>query len=147
VTVALAPCPGCGRHVRLDERACPFCGVAIAALAAAPTTTRRLTRAAAFAFSASLSTAALLGCGGTADSGIPATDSGSGGGGADTGTTGKDATPDIGSPGPMYGAAFVDAGTDGAKDAAADGSKDDGGGMVLYGAPPYGIPPMDSGKD
>lgn len=31
----LAPCPGCGRHVRRDEAACPFCGAD--APAAAPT--------------------------------------------------------------------------------------------------------------
>jgi hypothetical protein len=27
---SLAPCPGCGRHVKSDETACPFCLAALA---------------------------------------------------------------------------------------------------------------------
>ncbi|MFO0629585.1 MAG: hypothetical protein U0325_28675 [Polyangiales bacterium] len=49
----LIPCPACARHLRADERRCPFCDVAIAdeaRAAVAPDTTRRLSRAAAFAF-------------------------------------------------------------------------------------------------
>ncbi len=29
---SLLPCPGCGRHVRRDEDACPFCGREVGSL-------------------------------------------------------------------------------------------------------------------
>ncbi len=65
----LSPCPGCQRHVRIDEHACPFCGGALPTTfrGASPPTlpARDLTRAALFAF-----TAAIAGCddpGSTAD--------------------------------------------------------------------------------
>jgi hypothetical protein len=64
----LAPCPSCRRHVRIDERACPFCAAALPELA--PRTIARggrLSRAAVFA-GASLLTAA---CGGKAQPADP----------------------------------------------------------------------------
>ena len=146
--MALAPCVGCGRHVEIEEGTCPFCGAVLVGLQAAPTTNRRLTRAAAFAFSASVAAAALVGCGGSTDGGTPLTEAGTDtGAGSETGT-------DTGSPGPMYGAAFIDGGSDSgaAKDSGVDAGQDsgvtpnDGGGMTLYGAPPYGLPPSDAGK-
>ena len=52
----LRPCPGCSRHVRVTEGACPFCGVLLEpAFRAAPAPippSRRLSRAALFAFGA-----------------------------------------------------------------------------------------------
>lgn len=52
----LAPCPGCSRHVRALETACPFCGSTLdaqfraAAARRTSTPARRLGRAALFAF-------------------------------------------------------------------------------------------------
>jgi hypothetical protein len=50
----LRPCPGCSRHVRVSEVACPFCGVSLdASFAAAPAPippSVRLSRAALFAY-------------------------------------------------------------------------------------------------
>jgi hypothetical protein len=55
---ALLPCPSCARHVRSTEPACPFCGAAVAfSHRKRPPKLRRLTRAAAWAFGASLSVA------------------------------------------------------------------------------------------
>jgi hypothetical protein len=62
----LIQCPGCRRHVQLIETACPFCEGALAEsdrAHRAPDTTRRLTRAAAFVFGASVATTAIIGCG------------------------------------------------------------------------------------
>ncbi len=50
----LRPCPGCSRHVRVSEGACPFCAASLdASFRAAPAPvppSRRLSRAAHFAF-------------------------------------------------------------------------------------------------
>ena len=50
----LRPCPGCSRHVRVSEGACPFCAASLdASFRAAPAPvppSRRLSRAALFAF-------------------------------------------------------------------------------------------------
>src|SRR5580704_14975853 len=88
----LHPCAACARHVLCSERACPFCGAAIAVCSASPGSLsepfRRMTAAAAVAAGG----AALTGCssGGTAvplygGAGEGAYDSGSGdvGGGSD----------------------------------------------------------------
>jgi hypothetical protein len=151
--IALAPCRGCGRHVKVSEAACPFCGAVAEGLSVTPGTTRRLGRAAAFAFTTTLGAAQAAGCAGFTDGSSidkPATvDSG-----ADTG--GVQA---------LYGAVYVDAGQDAAKDsgsgsadAATDAGVDsgpadsgadakEGGGIVpLYGAPAYGLPAPDAGK-
>jgi hypothetical protein len=49
----LRPCPGCSRHARVSEAACPFCGAALdSSFRAAPAPVRpaaRLSRAALFA--------------------------------------------------------------------------------------------------
>lgn len=58
--MTLAPCTGCGRHVRLDEASCPFCGEGVAERPRVPSTrVGRLTRAAIFYLGAS---AAVVGC-------------------------------------------------------------------------------------
>jgi hypothetical protein len=46
----LIPCEGCNRHVRADDKACPFCGAAITVVPIArPVLDGRLSRAAVFA--------------------------------------------------------------------------------------------------
>jgi hypothetical protein len=58
--MTLTPCPRCSRHVRAGDPACPFCGAAIGfSSRKQPARFRRFTRAAAWAFGASLS---LVGC-------------------------------------------------------------------------------------
>ena len=109
----LAPCASCSRHVRTSEAACPFCAAPLTNRAIpieAPGTTQRVSRAAAFALTASL---AVTGCGGTVVQGAP------------------------GDSGPRDGSSKSDATTDGAPD-------DEGGPLVHYGAPPYGLPPGDA---
>lgn len=57
----LVACPSCARHVRIDAPACPFCAVSLteASLEAVPDAGgRRLSRAAMFAFAATVATAA-----------------------------------------------------------------------------------------
>jgi hypothetical protein len=53
-TAHLRPCPGCSRHVRVSEGACPFCAASLdASFKATPAPmgpSRRLSRAALFAF-------------------------------------------------------------------------------------------------
>jgi hypothetical protein len=62
----LEPCPACQRHVRTDERVCPFCAAEIAdAMARAPKRAQpvqRLGRAALLSFGLSAGAAALTGC-------------------------------------------------------------------------------------
>jgi len=61
--MAFAPCPSCRRHVRVDEAACPFCGVAIASLRATPDATSRMSRARLFVFATTVGvTAATIAC-------------------------------------------------------------------------------------
>jgi hypothetical protein len=66
----LRPCPGCSRHVRVSEGACPFCGVLLEPafhVAPAPVgPSKRLSRAALFAFgtgAAVLSPVVVVDCG------------------------------------------------------------------------------------
>ena len=132
----LAPCPGCSRHVKTSERTCPFCkgalpeSIADAALPGAP---GRLSRAAAFAFTASLAVSGAVvsatGCtnGVSSTTGDASANDGSGPGPNDDG--GNQAA--YGSPAPLYGAVPVDSGPD------------DSGGIGVK----YGGPPIDSGGD
>ncbi len=126
---SLAPCPSCSRHLRTTETCCPFCktvlGVAHAG-AGIPGATQRLSRAAALAFTASLS---LTACSGTTVA--AAGDSGPGDGSAhvDTGTQPADSggvTPEGG-----------------------DEPFDSGGIQPPYGLPPFDAepPPGDAGTD
>lgn len=50
----LAPCAGCGRHVRLEDAACPFCGGTARRRVPPPRVARSLTRAAIFYLGATL---------------------------------------------------------------------------------------------
>lgn len=127
----LVPCPSCTRHVKTTEASCPFCASALpASLASAVVagSTQRLSRAAAFAFTASI---AVTGCAsGTSPGALDA--------GPSDAHNQKDGTPVddgggqalYGSPAPLYGAVPVDAGPA------------DGGGP----APLYGAAPTDSGN-
>jgi hypothetical protein len=134
----LVPCPGCARHVRAAETACPFCAAALPADLAAravPAAPGRLGRAAAFLFGATVSVAActseITTTGGT-------TSGGTGGGGNATTGTGPD---DDGGMSTHYGTPGFDGGAGGSP-------ADDGGGMTLYGGP--GFPdagPDDGGPD
>ncbi|MFO0668956.1 MAG: hypothetical protein U0235_04900 [Polyangiaceae bacterium] len=133
---SLVPCPQCGRHVFAGDATCPFCAVALPDdldRFAIPGTTRRLTRAAAFAFTASLS---LAGCSSSTDS-TGSADAGRDGSSVDGSTSdGGGITPAYGAPvdggniQPLYGMP-ADA-----------GPEDSGGGQVLY-----GLPPPDAGSD
>jgi hypothetical protein len=147
----LLACPACARHVRADERACPFCGHELppgfSEAPAAPSPTVRLSRAALYAVGVgALSLTAAQGCGGTVAGG-----KGDGGGG-----TGRDASSQqdgnvavpYGLPPPFDAGSSADVSS--AKDAAADaGSLDaasaDGAADAKPDvgiAPPYGgIPP------
>lgn len=126
----LAPCPACSRHIKTTERTCPFCKGAVPetiAESALPGASSRLSRAAAFAFTASIAVtgaaAAVTGCvsGSTLDSGDASADGAS-----------KDGSPsDDGGLQAAYGAIAIDSGPD-----------DSGGGGAKYGGPP-----IDSGTD
>lgn len=137
----LVPCPECSRHVVATETNCPFCSAALPKdleTRVIPGAGRRLSRAAAFVFGASLT---IAGCGDAIEiehgSGDPGQD---GGTGTDSGPDddggvvalyGDPPPPDDGGPAPLYGTPPpLDAGT-----------IDDGGAFPLYGAPP----PVDAG--
>jgi hypothetical protein len=149
----LAACPSCARHVRVDERRCPFCAAGLPAsfgqapVVAAPA--GRLSRAALYAVSmGALSLSAAQACGGS-----PSHESKVDGGPADAG---EDV---VGIP--AYGIPPGDAGipehsdedgaaTDAGADAYDDGSSQDASpqdgaadvnlhevGVPIYGAPPH----------
>lgn len=131
----LAPCPACSRHVKTTERICPFCKGPLSdalADAALPGASTRLTRAAAFAFTASIAVAAtgaagLEGCSG-ATVVEPSDAAATGDGTATDGAPKNDGPVDDGGVQALYGAVPVDAGPDTADD--------DGGVQALYGAVP-----------
>jgi hypothetical protein len=156
----LLACPSCARHVRATERACPFCATSLPeTFAAAPAPrapTKRLSRAALYAFGA---TSITVSSASSSSRGTPA---------GDTDGSTADASPDSPSAMPLYGAAAPDGGFD--DDAEPDqfgasppveagepgdgesppeagepdgGSEFDGRAVAAYGAP--GLP-FDSGK-
>jgi hypothetical protein len=123
--MSLAPCPSCSRHVRRTERACPFCGSAIA-LDGAPIAQPpfvRLGRAAIFTFGAAVAAGA-PGCSTYALYGAPAIDTGV----AQDAAPSNDAGDDAGVVA-HYGGPPIDA------------NVDMGGSSSDYGAPP----PIDAG--
>jgi hypothetical protein len=136
----LLPCSACSRHVRADEATCRFCGAPIDARFLPPDTTRRLGRAAVFAFGATVAVAACssevvidaddAGAGPGAGPGTSSSSSSSAStaGGTSEGGAGGEGGVTIG---PMYGAAaFGGAGGQG-------GEGGEGGTFHgLYGAPP-----------
>lgn len=151
----MIPCTACARHVRASERTCPFCDATLsddARAALAPDTTRRLSRAAAFAFGLTVAGCSSTVAGSDATPGdtavstdtAVATDTASG---TDVVTARDVSAPeDHGNIAPPYGIP-ADAGAPPDDDggAAAEygappmdaGITDDaGGGQLLYGAPP-----------
>jgi len=150
--MSLVPCPSCHRHIRTGEHACPFCGGELPAALAAraiPGATQRLSRAAAFAFTASL---ALTNCGPSvspapADA-APADAAGPGDGGVAPayGAPAPDAGPGPGDGGvaSLYGAVPApDGGTPDAAPGPDASDPGDGGVAPLYGA----VPAPDGGAD
>jgi hypothetical protein len=149
---SLVPCPGCQRHLRVAEVACPFCGADVsrqlAPRARPAVSTAGLSRAAVLAIGAGLATAAvglLPGCEDDAEPvpseqpvyGAPVqNDGGNDAGSADAGDAGRLPSQDGGQAIAVYGAPVVPM-----KDAgAADGSVSD---AAVYGAPV--VPPLDAG--
>jgi hypothetical protein len=119
----LVPCPECSRHVRVTETECPFCALPLD-LAGTPEPQlpkARLSRAATFAFGATLASATALAaaCGGEAETT---------GGNAGSNNTGAAGAASAGAAGSRGGAGGSSAGMSGA------------GGTVTV-APPYGLPP------
>ena len=105
----LTPCPGCQRHVLTTETECPFCAapLALSKLSPPELPTKRLGRAATFAFGATLlGASAVVSCGGTTDD-----DEGAAGkaqGGASAGQSGGEPQAGTGLiPVPVYGAPGV----------------------------------------
>jgi len=131
---SLVPCPDCSRHVFATAAQCPFCAALLPTdleARAIPGATQRLSRAAIYAFTASLSVAACS-SGGPTDLG------------GDSGSSDSAARPDTGGCCPPYGQP-ADAGIGpvyGQPIDASDDTPDSGAGGVLY-----GLPPPDAGTD
>lgn len=149
----LVPCPACRRHVRKMEAVCPFCSavVFLAHLPKPALPSRRLGRAATFAFGATLMGAtSLASC---SDDSSPG---GDGSGGASAAGAGGESVNQAGSPDmhpdggtPSAGAATAIYG--GAPAAGVGGQEQEGGGggqinaggeggsvLPMYGGPPGG---------
>jgi hypothetical protein len=151
----LVPCPACQRHVRVSETACPFCAEALPenlrCSAPCPLPTTRLSRAALFAFRASLRGAAVVGASGVAaaatvacsSSGTgaqplyggtfypvpPVTTGGSGGAGGAAAGSGGVTSNDPSNEVPLYGGTFTGVGGSGGGNGVAqvDGAVSDAG--------------------
>lgn len=132
----LAPCPSCSRHIKTTEKTCPFCKGALTdshADAAIPGATGRLTRAAAFAFTASL---AVAGSTAACTSGVAAPN------GGDASADGSTPPRDEGGVQAAYGGpGLLDSSAPDATAPDATAPDDSGGGGAKYGGPP-----IDSGK-
>ena len=67
IRTALAACPGCARHVRVNEPVCPFCGAALPSsfrqLQPRPSPAKRLSRAALHALGVGALSATAAACG------------------------------------------------------------------------------------
>lgn len=135
----LVPCPECARHVRTTEASCPFCSSPLDLVASpAPVLPgKRLSRAALFAFGATLAASTQVACGDDTSTDTDAMGGKSTGGAVATG--GKS----------TGGAAATTGGTSSAGGAEASGGSDAAGGaagsiQALYGAIPaplYGAVP------
>lgn len=110
----VSPCPACARHVRLSERACPFCGVelprAFREQTAPRTPAEHLNRAALYALRMGAISATAAACGGSivitssgggAEGDAATSDDRSLGGGSSSGGASEDAPDPI--PIPLYG--------------------------------------------
>jgi len=136
----LVPCPECRRHVRVRETACPFCGIELDLAATAPPVlpTRRLGRAALFAFGATLATNVVVtGCGGDTD------DGGNGGAGGSSADSNGGSAGSAGSGGSAGSAAASGSSSTGGS--STGGSSGSGGGGAV--GPVYGLPADASTSD
>jgi len=83
MSVALAACPACARHVRVNEPGCPFCREPLPSsfreITAPPPPTKRLGRAALFALRVGALSATTAACGGALGTKSSERDSGPGG--------------------------------------------------------------------
>jgi hypothetical protein len=117
------PCPGCQRHVKIDETSCPFCSAALSEhfgrLSARALPRSRLGRAALFAFGVGATSPLLTQCASDDDDDEKQSDGG---------TEGDD--DEDGNVQPVYGAPPEDAGTQ------VGGDEDAGGVFPLYGGAP-----------
>jgi hypothetical protein len=122
------PCPGCQRHVKIDEARCPFCAMELSEpfsrLKARVMPRTRLGRAALFAFGVGAGTSVLTNCASDDDDGDEQADGGTEESAED------DASVEEGSPQPVYGAAPADGG------APVNADDDAGGSVALYGGAP-----------
>jgi len=140
----LTPCPRCERHVRNTESACPFCeaSLELAALGPPSLPQKRLTRAATFAFGATL---AVTACGGTTDDDDDDDTAGAAGKAPIAATGGSSAGHDSGGT-PGVAGRNSSGGTSGRSFGGSAGSgvagRPQGGEMSIpvYGAPPPGEP-------
>jgi hypothetical protein len=68
IRIPLAACPGCARHIRINEPECPFCRAELPSsfrqVQAPPPPVKRLSRAALYALRASALSATAAACGG-----------------------------------------------------------------------------------
>lgn len=131
MATSLVPCGGCGRHVRVNESACPFCGQSIndeAKGKVIPGANQRMGRSAMFVF------ATTLALGACSPAQQPA------------GDASPDSAADAGGIIAMYGAPAPDAqGNDAASspDAQDTDANDAGGIIAMYGGPA----PVDASPD
>ena len=121
----LIPCPGCSRHIRAIESACPFCAATLSqsfSERAAPDTRSRLTRKATVLFG--VAALAMSGCA------------------AAIGPDGGEMRPDVpAADAPVAQDAIGTDSSDVMQSIVDTGPPDNGGAMNLYGAPP----PQDAG--
>lgn len=136
----LVPCPECGRHVRVSETECPFCALPLD-LAGTPEPRlpgSRLSRAATFAFGATLvSATAVAACSSDSIQPVYGAPTGGDAGMNSAGAAGVSAagTSTGGGPVAVYGApAGGEFGTD--TGGAGAGGKGGGGPIPVYGAAP-----------
>lgn len=145
MNATLAPCPSCKRHVKVSEGSCPFCKHVLPSElnAKGDVSIRGLSRAAAYALSASI---VVVGC--TGGPGDPTENGTSGGTSGTSGTSGGSS----GSTGTSGGSTSGTSGTSGGTSGTTSGNPNDAGnvqppyGAPAYGAPAYGAVPVDGGS-
>jgi hypothetical protein len=148
MNATLAPCPSCKRHVKVSEGSCPFCKHVLPSdmNAKGDVSIRGLSRAAAYALSASI---VVVGC--TGGPGDPPTENGTSGG--TSGTSGGGSSGSTGgTSGGTSSGSTTSGGTSSGSSGTTSGEPNDGGnvqppyGAPAYGAPAYGAVPVDGGS-
>jgi hypothetical protein len=125
IRIPLAACPGCARHVRVSEPACPFCRAELPSsfrkVRAPPSPVKRLSRAALYALRMGALSATAAACGGQSLS--PAE------GDRDSGPTSSGPVATYGGVDGSYGGPPPDASGN-------SSGQDDSPSLLAYGAPP-----------